>query len=291
MNILVTRTSDTASPCMIMLSACLHGLFVLAIIIVSCYVSKLPKPPEQDLLRVKLVESVPGPPTVEKVPQSPPGDSDSVTALEQTETPADASPAVRSVVEEKKVAAPTDAIRVAKRKKPMRRVEKPKPPEKKPEPPVAKKQDPSAVLEKRLADLRKEVAEKPRDEGQSGSLRGGRDASEAAGKGGLTSGAEIVDRELVLWFAQIRNRVNSRWSVLPDSRNLERVTVVGVQIGEDGALVGTSIDDGSGDEAFDRSALRAVYQAAPFPKIPPEVGEKIRKAGGLAFRFTAKGMQ
>jgi TonB family protein len=51
------------------------------------------------------------------------------------------------------------------------------------------------------------------------------------------------------------------------------------------------VNESSGDEVFDKSALRAVFQADPFPAVPTEVMGKIRKAGGLALRFTPKGMQ
>jgi TonB family protein len=69
------------------------------------------------------------------------------------------------------------------------------------------------------------------------------------------------------------------------------VTVIGVKIADNGRLMDASVDKSSGDQVFDRSAMRAVFQAAPFPPIPSELKEKISKAGGLALRFTPKGMQ
>ena len=72
---------------------------------------------------------------------------------------------------------------------------------------------------------------------------------------------------------------------------MERVTIIGVKIADNGRLMDASVDESSGDQVFDRSAMRAVLQAAPFPPIPSELKEKISKAGGLAFRFTPKGVQ
>jgi TonB family protein len=72
---------------------------------------------------------------------------------------------------------------------------------------------------------------------------------------------------------------------------LERITIVGVRIADNGRLMDASVDESSGDQVFDRSAIRAVFQAAPFPPIPSELKEKISRAGGLALRFTSKGMQ
>jgi colicin import membrane protein len=293
MSSLVSTSSESASPRMIAVSACLHGLFVLAIILVSWYVAKPPKPPEEPILRAKLVQASPEPSAPDKLPENlaGPSNSEPVEPVAQVERSGETPQEVRAVLEERTLSAPAESIHVAKRKKQMRRVEKPKPPAKKPETPVAKKEDPSAFLEKRLADLRKQVEAKSGDPAVPEARRNGGEATPGTAKPGVPDGSESLNRELFLWFAQVRSRVNARWSVFDGNRHSQRVTVVGVRIADDGGLLEASIDEASGDEAFDRSAMRAVYQAAPFPQVPPEVGGKIRKEGGLAFRFTAKGMQ
>jgi colicin import membrane protein len=287
------RSSDAASPWMIVLSACFHGFFVLAMIILATVVPNPPKPPEEAITRVKLVEPVPGPSVVEKLSQSPAGEGEPLLQedLALQEVRQETSPEPRSIVEGQSLKVAAESIAVRKRKKPMRRVEKPKSPEKKPEESVAKKEDPSAALEKKLAALRKEVADKKADPGPARAGQGTAGTPPTPGQGGLRNGADVIDRELFRWFAAVRIRVNGRWSVFSDSRHPERATIVGVQIADDGRLLGAAVDESSGDEVFDRSAMRAILQAAPFPQVPPDVSEKIRKAGGLAFRFTVKGMQ
>jgi TonB family protein len=294
MNRLVYRSSDAATPWMIMLSACVHGFLVLTILIVSTTIPKPAKVPDEPIMQARLVEAPPGPPVLEKVPQSPPGEGDILPqeVATQTEAPVETPHnAARAVVQEETVAAPSESIRITKRIKPPRRVENPKTPEKKTKDVVRKKEDPSAILEKRIAALAKEVANRRSDATESRPTRDKPEAAEAAGGGGFTRGSDAVDKELFKWFASVRGLINARWSVFNDNRDVERATLVGVRIAEDGRLLGASVDESSGDEAFDTSAMRAVYQAAPFPKIPPDAAEKIRRAGGLAFRFTVKGMQ
>jgi hypothetical protein len=42
-----------------------------------------------------------------------------------------------------------------------------------------------------------------------------------------------------------------------------------------------AVDESSGDELFDKSAMRRILQGAPFPALPCEAAEKIRDAGGM----------
>ena len=66
---------------------------------------------------------------------------------------------------------------------------------------------------------------------------------------------------------------------------------MGIKLAEDGRLIDARLDRASGDVVLDRSALRAVAQANPFPAVPTEVAEKIRQEGGLALEFTVRGMK
>jgi len=64
-----------------------------------------------------------------------------------------------------------------------------------------------------------------------------------------------------------------------------------VKLSDYGKLLDATVDESSGYLVFDRSAMRAVFQASPFPAVTPAIREKIQSAGGLALRFTAGGMQ
>ncbi len=200
----------------------------------------------------------------------------------------------------KSVKKPVESIPVAKRKKRMRHVKAPKPPAKKPEKKaekkpakkpveaVKKKENPDEFLAKKIAALREEVERKRSD---AVAKRPKPERSSVAGGAGTDQGSDAVDKQLLEWFMAVRTRINAKWSIFASYRHSDRVTVVGVQIADNGQLTGATIDESSGDEALDRSAMRAVYQASPFPAVPAEVAERIRKAGGLALRFSVKGMQ
>jgi TonB family protein len=300
MTSLAPRSSDAASSWMLATSACIHGICILAIVISSGSFRKPQTPPTEPVARVKLVEPAAGPPVLEKVQPSLASEPAPAPAEEpvQLVEPIESPPKTQAVVTGKSAEPVADSIKVAKRKKRMRHVKAPEAPEKpsdkraeKPaDEPVKKKEDPDEFLAKRLAALRKEVETKKTDavDRQVGPKF---ERPAVAGGGGTRQGSDAVDKELLQWFAAVRTKINAKWSVFASYRHLDRVTVVGVQIADDGRLIGAAVDESSGDEVLDRSAMRAVFQASPFPQVPVEVAERIRKAGGLALRFTVKGLQ
>jgi periplasmic protein TonB len=288
-----SRSPAGASPWGLLLSVCLHGLMFLVVISLSISLSKVNKPVEESISRVKLVAPQAYSPVVEHIQQGP-AEAPNVLpeALIEPESPEKVSEKPRATLEARVVAPQNrDVITVKKRKKPPRRVEAAKEPDKKkPQPETAKKkEDPRSFLEKRLAAIRQDVESKKTDAAPRHSAQGdgSRTSAPHNGKQGGPSGDEL----LAQWFDGVKTRINAHWSILGDDRQLERVTIIGVRIADDGRLVDASVDESSGDQVFDRSAMRAVVQAAPFPPIPSEVEEKISKAGGLALRFTPKGMQ
>ncbi|MGC8660633.1 MAG: TonB family protein, partial [Desulfomonilaceae bacterium] len=137
-------------------------------------------------------------------------------------------------------------------------------------------------LEKRLAAIKKNLDSRKSEKSKSKGVSG---LDTPAGAG------SSMDGELNHWFEAVRSKINSHWSVLVDEQKAPKVTIISVQLGDDGRLLNASIDSGSGDRFFDSSAMRAVYQAAPFPSMSREISEKIKAAGGLALRFTPGGLQ
>lgn len=89
----------------------------------------------------------------------------------------------------------------------------------------------------------------------------------------------------------VKAKINSRWTLPSAGGSIAGETIVGVKLGDDGDILDTTVEESSGDLFFDRSAIRAVINATPFPPPSIEVKDRIRGAGGLALRFTAKGMQ
>jgi TonB family protein len=269
----------------------LHGLAFLAIIILSFSVSKVTKPVGDTVSRVTLVEAKVSAPVAEQMQVSPSETSKVLPeVLTQPELPEKMAEKPRATLETRAVAPQKrDIIAIKKRKKPARKLEAAKEPaKKKPQTETAKKkEDSQSYLKKRLAALRQEV-EKKTDAAPAKPSRG---SNQIPGRLDGKQGGASGDEDSARWFNEVRTRINSHWSVLGEDRQFEGVTIVGVRIADDGRLINASIDESSRDQVFDRSALRAVVQAAPFPPMPPELKEKISKAGGLAFRFTPKGMQ
>jgi len=274
------RLPDSASPRMMALSVLFHGIVVLALIIFAYSSPRLQKTGQAGISQVKLVESVARAPVVEKL-RAAPSTQKEMPATEEN------APAISDSRREKVAmstlrATSNDSIRLARRKKPLRRVEVPKSPEKKPEQTTQKKEDSQAFLDKRLAALRQDVESKKSEPAES---------KDTVTRGEVSASGPATDRELLRWLDLVKNRINSNWSVFLDNRSVARVTVIGVRLGNDGRVEDVAIDESSGDEAFDRSAIRAVLQATPLPPLTPETREKVLQAGGLALRFTPRGLQ
>lgn len=299
MSTITFRSSDAASARMLALSACIHGICILALIAVAGSFHK-PKPQQEEAITRVHLEAPPASPPKTEIMQpeivtepEPPAEN-TVQVVEQAK-PEDKKHA--EIVT--KVEKPAEqSIPVKKRKKRMKEVKAPKPPEKKPEKkaeakpdkkrtePPKKKETPDEILAKRFAELRKEVAHKKSDAGGQP-----RKPSPTVPGDGVRPGSGVVDRQFLEWYAGMRDKIDANWRVFASYRNTERATVVGVQLADDGRLINATLDQTSGDEVLDRAALRAVYQASPFPRVPAEVAEKIRQAGGLALKFSVKGMQ
>jgi colicin import membrane protein len=286
------RSAAAASPWGLLLSVCLHGLMFLAVISLSISISKVNKPVEESISRVKLVAPQAYSPVVEHIQQDT---AEAANVLPEVRTepelPEKALEKARAALEARVVPPQNrDIITIKKRKKPLQRVEAAKEPDKKKAQPEAKKkEDPRAFLEKRLAAIRHDVESKKTDAAPPRSSHSG--GSQTPGMPEGKQGGPSVDEQSAQWFDEVRTRINSHWSIVGDDRQVARVTIIGVKIADNGRLVDASVDESSGDQVFDRSAMRAVFQATPFPPIPVELKEKISKAGGLAFRFTPKGMQ
>jgi len=282
---------DAASTGMLALSVSVHVVIFLALFTFSVTSVRRSMPELEGASKVTLIEEPGMKPAAEVMARGPV----KMQEREQLEiASAEASnPAVSDLpreVSEHRMAEPgaKEVIPLTKRKKQPQRVEAPKPqPAKKQEQQTAqKKPDSKEFLEQRLEALRKDVeAKKGEQQADTQSRR------QATGTTGLGNGRQGADKELLLWFRDVRGRVNSHWSVFGENRMAEKFAVIGVRLSDDGRLIDATVDETSGDPLFDRSAMRAVFQASPFPPVSPEIRERIRQAGGLALRFSPGGMQ
>ncbi|MEJ2716203.1 MAG: TonB family protein [Deltaproteobacteria bacterium] len=268
-----------------------HGLLILAVIVLASALRPWQKPMELGVSNVKLVEAKNVFPLIEKIDHARSEDTRMPRPREIARTTPKINDAkiTRKTVKPRSIAAPKQKIiPLKKRKRTPRRVQAPSPEKPATKPP--KKEPPANFLEKRLAAIREKVQNRKKEQSSSRGAQATPHARDGR-QGSVGPGNAQVDQELVRWLNVVRGRINSHWSLLGEQRQQQRVAVVGVQMADDGRLMDASLDKSSGDQVFDRSALRAVFQAAPFPPLPPALRERIRSAGGLALRFTPTGIQ
>lgn len=280
-------SKDAASFWMVLASVLLHAGFLGMVIMASSWLWDYKKQHEETITPVIVVtEPAAGPVVAEKIEQA------SVEAPEPAipESPMIEEPAaplpepVAASVEPRLIDhVATAPIPLVKRKRPPQVVEAPKEPEKeKPKSekkPKEPKEDPKEILAKRMAEIQKQVADKYK-------ARAGTNNAQNPGSGGNRPDGAQGDRELNQWIELVKRRVKAHWSIIGEAPRPDTEALIGIEIGENGAVVRFSVDKSSGDQLFDRSAMRAISQAAPFPPVPSEAKEKVRRHGGVALRFT-----
>lgn len=97
-----------------------------------------------------------------------------------------------------------------------------------------------------------------------------RPAADRPAEGGSITAIETGDFELAWYRDSVTSALYGRWvkPILEGIGEPYEVSVV-FEILRDGRLRNLRIDQTSGIPSFDRSALRAVADAAPFPPLPP----------------------
>jgi protein TonB len=177
------------------------------------------------------------------------------------------APAAAAVAPPKPAPKPAEQVRTEK-KKPQT---KPAPPSKKP----AAKPKPEPT--------RGAVREDPR----TGGFKGKVDAPAAPptllpGGGAASLGIDAADFTFSYYLVTIQNSVAREWSPPAGVANgAELFTVIYFQIERDGRIVRPTIETKSGDDLFDRTALRAVERAT-LPPLPDEFADGIL---GVHFQF------
>jgi colicin import membrane protein len=291
----VVKTRDGASAFMLAVSALFHVLVGVAVVFFS---SGLFKKAQTEKPKVSMVKLVSG--TAEEVlPEIlAPGSSGAGPSLERKTEPEEkvavaankgATLKTRRLKTSKK-----DRIKLRKRKRKIARVKKPlkasddsKKDEKAQNRKAArteKEVTSDKLIEQELAQIRRKLEQRnqPNSEDEPGRIGAASDPATVDGADG--------DRDLSIWLEGIRNSIKSNWSVLREDRQF-KVAVIGVSVSEKGHILQTTVEESSGDEGFDRSAMRAVYHAAPFPPIPAKARDRVKAAGGLALRFSPTGIK
>jgi TonB family protein len=107
----------------------------------------------------------------------------------------------------------------------------------------------------------------------------GRPSGSAQGSGAVT--LNVSDFPFAWYLAAIHRKVTERW----EGRALQgRQPVVTFEIARDGQVSNVAIKDSSGNRYYDITAMRAIAEAAPFPKLPDEFpGSVLRVHMGFNF--------
>lgn len=93
----------------------------------------------------------------------------------------------------------------------------------------------------------------------------GRPSGSAQGTSAMT--LEVTDFPFAWYLAAVQRKITDRW----ESRALQgRQPVVVFEIARDGRVSNVSVKQSSGNSYYDRAAIGAITDAAPFPRLPDE---------------------
>jgi TonB family protein len=108
----------------------------------------------------------------------------------------------------------------------------------------------------------------------------GRASGSAQGSGALT--LNVSDFPFAWYLSAIHRKVTERWEgrALPGTQ-----PVVTFEIARDGQVSNVAIKNSSGNQYYDRTAMRAIADAAPFPPLPGEFPGSVLRVH-MGFNFT-----
>lgn len=121
----------------------------------------------------------------------------------------------------------------------------------------------------RLSALRKiiDVGGQKGEAKTSSQKKSGADTS-AAGQAGKAAGRGD-------YYSMVQGRIRQQW-IFPESIDKDLETVIMIRIAKDGSVTIMGIEQKSGNPLFDRSVLRAINNASPFPAPPEEMEIGVR---------------
>jgi len=121
------------------------------------------------------------------------------------------------------------------------------------------------------------AAERWRQKSTGGGGLGGQDSGSGpigAGGDGKGGGGQLVGIEFLAYRQQVINAVKGAWANVLTRPGL--VAKVRFEIAADGTVSGIRLEQGSGNPAYDASALRAVQRANPLPPPPARYAGEFR---------------
>lgn len=111
----------------------------------------------------------------------------------------------------------------------------------------------------------KPVPEKPKPETETPPNAAG----ESGGPSGTSLSIDVLEFPFPQYLSLLQYRVERQWQP-PVSDSEVISSIVFFTISQEGKLSKAILEKSSGNFTFDQAALRAVYNADPFPPLPPE---------------------
>lgn len=161
---------------------------------------------------------------------------------------------------------------------------KPKPQQKKPAPKKtpAKKPEPKPALAKQKAEQERRERDRLERERQAAEMQLAVLVAEEEALAQASSQQELAMSHI----GAIQQAITNRWNRPASARRKMQVSLL-ISLIPTGEVVTVRVLDGSGNSAFDRSAINAVNKAGRFPglaDLPPRVFEKYFRELRLVFR-------
>jgi len=93
------------------------------------------------------------------------------------------------------------------------------------------------------------------------------------------SGRGVPDTDLSAYYNEVWKRIRSLWAIPEGLKSSSLTAVYGIRVDRQGRIVDVWMEDGSGNGAFDDSALRAIKKADPLPPIPDKYTDSTMEVG------------
>ncbi|MBI5050907.1 MAG: TonB C-terminal domain-containing protein [Nitrospirae bacterium] len=94
-------------------------------------------------------------------------------------------------------------------------------------------------------------------------------------KKGVEKNGQGIVRDTGSYYSVITQKIWQQW-VYPDFKTSGLELTISIKIGRDGKIISQNIEKTSGNALFDRSAMKAILKASPFPPPPIEMEIGVR---------------
>lgn len=113
--------------------------------------------------------------------------------------------------------------------------------------------------------------------------RGSPGGGAGSGAVGVRGGSNVLQQvRLRSYYNRLWEHVHEHWTIPPSLQGRDYTVIVSVAIDRGGRVLKSWVEESSGSDPFDQSALRALQRAQPLPPVPDEVPDDTLEVG---FRF------